>query len=240
MKTQDIEYRADGVRLVGYLAVDETRPGKRPGVIVAHEGGGLGEHAKERARRLAALGYVAFASDMFGDGRELTGRDEMMKTIGGLMGDLPKLRGRIRAALEVIRAQPQVEPAKIAGIGYCFGGTTVLELARSGAAVAGVVGFHSGLRTSAPQDARNIKGKVLVQLGADDPLIPVEQRTQFEEEMRKGGVDWRIILYGGTKHSFTNPDAGRLGWDALEYNKSADDRSWRAMLDFFTELFGPV
>jgi dienelactone hydrolase len=164
----------------------------------------------------------------------------MMQMIGSLMGDLPRLRARILAGLEVIRAQPQVDPGKIAGIGYCFGGTTVLELARSGADVAGVVGFHSGLITSAPQDARNIKAKVLVQLGADDPLIPAQQRLQFVEEMTKGGVDWRIILYGGTKHSFTNPNADRLGWDALAYNKSADERSWRAMLDFFGELFGAV
>jgi len=237
MKTQDIEYHADGARLVGYLAVDDGKPGKRPGIVVAHEGGGLTDHAKHSARRLAEAGYIAFALDYYGDGKPLANIAEAMPRIGAWMGDPTGIRARAHAALEVLTAQPQTDPARLAGIGYCFGGTTVLEMARAGEPLTAVVGFYSGLGTAKPAQAGAVKAKVLVQLGSADPIIPPEQRAAFEAEMTAAKVDWRMILYGGRVHSFTNPAADALGRPDLAYDRSADERSWRAMIDFFDEVF---
>ena len=141
--------------------------------------------------------------------------------------------------MEVLLGQEQTDPARVAAIGYCFGGTVALELARSGAEVAAVVGFHSGLGTAGPR-AKNIKGSVLVCIGADDPLVPADQRTAFEKEMRDGGVDWRINLYGAAVHSFTNERAGQAGMAGVAYHRLTDERSWRAMLDLFDETLGPA
>jgi dienelactone hydrolase len=235
MKTQDIEYHADGQRLVGMLAVDDAKSGKRPGVIVAHEGFGLNDHAKTSARRLAEAGYVAFALDYYGDGKPLSDISQAMPRIGAWMSDPAGIRARAHAALEVLTAQPQTDAARLAGIGYCFGGTTVLEMARAGEPLKAVVGFHSGLASARPAQAGAVKAKVLVQLGAADPLVPAEQRAAFETEMTEAKVDWRMILYGGVVHSFTNPAADALGRADLRYDASADQRSWRAMLDFFEE-----
>ena len=236
MKTQDIEYHADGQRLVGYLAVDQAKSGKRPGIIVAHEGGGLGEHAKNAARKLAEAGYVAFALDYYGDGQPLADMSTAMGRIGAWMADPTGIRARAHAALEVLTSQPETDTGRLAGIGYCFGGTTVLEMARAGEPLKAVVGFHSGLGTGRPATAP-IKPKVLVQIGADDPIIPPEQRTAFEAEMKAAGADWRMLVYGGAGHSFTNPDSSRLGRPGFAYDESADKRSWRAMLDLFDEVF---
>src|SRR5580704_1662927 len=238
MKTQDIEYHADGQRLVGCLAVDDTRAGKRPGVIVAHEGGGLGDHAKASARRLAEAGYIAFALDYYGDGLPLADMSQVMHRIGVWMADPTGIRVRAHAALEVLVAQPETDADRLAAIGYCFGGTTVLEMARAGEPLKAVVGFHSGLATARPAQADAVKAKVLVQIGADDPIIPPEQRIAFEAEMKAAGVDWRMLVYGGAGHSFTNPAANGLGRPGFAYDKSADERSWRAMLDLFAEVFG--
>ena len=237
MKTTDIEYHADGVRLVGCLAVDETKSGRRPGVIVAHEGGGLTDHAKDSARRLAEHGYVAFALDYYGDGKPLTDISQAMPKIGAWIADPTGIRARAHVALEVLLAQPETDPARLAGIGYCFGGTTVLEMARAGEPLKAVVGFHSGLATSRPAAPGGINGKILAQIGAADPLVPPEQRAAFEKEMTEAKADWRMILYGGVAHSFTNPAADALGRPDLRYDKSADERSWRAMLDLFDEVF---
>jgi dienelactone hydrolase len=235
MKTEDIEYHADGARLVGWLAVDETLPGKRPGVLVAPEGGGLVDLTKSIARRLAEAGYVAFAMDYYGDGKPLADRNEVMPRITAFMAEPSGIRARAAAALAVLAAQPQTDTTRLAAIGYCFGGTTVLELARSGADLKAVVGFHSGLATSRPQDARNIRAKVLTSIGALDPIIPPEQRLAFEKEMTDGGVDWRMNVYGGAGHSFTNPNVGALGMPGFEYHEPTDRRSWRAMVDLFEE-----
>ena len=240
MKTEDIEYHADGARLVGYLAVDDSKPGKRPGVLVAPEGGGLVDLTKSIARRLAEAGYVAFAMDYYGDGKPLSDMNDAMPRIMAFMAEPSGIRARAAAALAVLAAQPQTDPGKLAAIGYCFGGTTVLELARSGADVKAVVGFHSGLATARPQDARNIRAKVLTCIGALDPIIPPDQRLAFEKEMTDGGVDWRMNLYGGAGHSFTNPDVGALGRPGFEYHAETDRRSWRAMLDLFEEALQPA
>jgi dienelactone hydrolase len=235
VKTEDIEYHADGARLVGYLAVDDSKPGRRPGVLVAPEGGGLVDLTKSIARRLAEAGYAAFAMDYYGDGKPLSDLNEAMPRIMAFMADPSGIRARATAALAVLAGQPQTDPARLAATGYCFGGTTVLELARSGADLKAVVGFHSGLATARPQDASQIRAKVLTCIGALDPIIPPDQRLAFEKEMTDGGVDWRMNLYGEAGHSFTNPDVGALGRPGFEYHAETDRRSWRAMLDLFDE-----
>lgn len=239
MHTEDIEYDADGLRMVGHLAVDEVRPGRRPAILVCHEGPGLDDHAKSRAERLAALGYVAFALDYHGGGKPLP-MEQVMARLGPMMGDPDRIRALGRAGLDVLLANEYADPTKVAAIGYCFGGTMALELARGGADLACVVGFHSGLVTARPQDAANIKARVLVAIGADDPIIPPDQRAAFEKEMSDAGVDWRMDLYGGAGHSFTNPAADQFAMAGIAYDAHTDARSWRAMLDLFDETLGPV
>lgn len=240
MKIEDIAYEADGVRMVGMLAVDEDRPGKRPGVLVCHEGGGLTDHSKNVAKRLAGLGYVAFAMDYYGGGKPLADISQAMTFIGGWMADPTGIRARATAALGVLTTRPEVDADRLAAIGYCFGGTTSLELARSGADLKAAVGFHSGLGTARPGDAANIRGKILTAIGCDDPIIPPEQRLAFEQEMTAAKVDWRMHVYGGAGHSFTNPDIGRLNRPGFAYDAVADQRSWRTMIDLFDEVFGAV
>jgi dienelactone hydrolase len=237
MKTQDIEYHADGARLVGQLVVDDAKAGKRPGIIVAHEGGGLTDHAKNSARRLAEAGYIAFALDYYGDGKPLTDMNEVMPRLGVWMADPTGIRVRAHAALEVLMAQPETDSTRLAAIGYCFGGTTALEMARAGDPLRAVVGFHAGLASAKPAQAGAVKAVVLAQIGADDPIVPPEQRAAFEQEMTSAKVDWRMTLFGGVGHSFTNPGVNALGRAGFAYDKSADERSWRAMLDLFDEVF---
>ncbi len=162
---------------------------------------------------------------------------EVMPRLGKWMADPTGIRIRAHAALEVLMAQPETDTTRLAAIGYCFGGTTALEMARAGEPILAAVGFHSGLATAKPAQAGAVKAKVLVQIGAADPMVGAEQRVAFEKEMTDAGVDWRMTLFGGVVHSFTNPDADRLGRPELAYDKSADERSWRAMLDLFNEVF---
>ncbi|ATE66469.1 dienelactone hydrolase family protein [Rhizorhabdus dicambivorans] len=239
MRSEIISYEADGLAMESHLYVDEGRSGARPGVLVFPEAFGLGDHAKNKARKLAELGYVALACDLHGEGRIKTDRDEMMAELGALFEAPERIRARAKGGLDALLARPEADPARIASIGFCFGGTMSLELARGGHPIAGVVGFHSGLKTSRPQDAANIKGRVLVLIGADDPGIPPEQRAAFEAEMRAGKVDWQMKLYGGVVHSFTNPEADAMGMpDFVRYDAVADRRSWAEMLAFFDEIFG--
>ncbi len=235
MHIEDIEYRYEGIRLVGQIAVDDKRAGTRPSVLVAHDGMGLSDHPKQTARRLAELGYVALAIDYFGGGATLP-PDDVGPRLNALIADPATTRGLAGAGLDVLLASEYADAGQVAAIGYCFGGTLSLELARSGADLAAVVGFHSGLATAHPQDAANIAGKVLVCIGADDPYIPPAQRLAFEEEMRAVGVDWRLHLYGGAVHSFTDPLADGSN-PALCYNQKADERSWQSMLALFGEVF---
>ena len=211
MRIADIEYTVGDRRMVGHLAVEEGQPGSRPGVLVCHEGPGLDGHARGRAERLAGLGYAAFALDYHGDGKPLE-HEEMMGRLGGLMGDPDQIRELARAGLSILLAQDEVDSARMAAIGYCFGGTMALELARSGADLAAVVGFHSGLATQRPAQRGAINASILVCIGADDPVVPAEQRAEFEAEMRAAEVDWRMNLYGGAVHSFTNPNAELTGF----------------------------
>lgn len=239
MRIEDVEYTVRGDRMVGHLAIDDEQSGRRPGVLVCHEGPGLDEHAKGRAERLAGLGYAAFALDYHGDGKRLE-PESMMERLGALMGNPDSIRQLATSGLEILLAQPEVDPARIAAIGYCFGGTMALELARSGADISLVVGFHSGLSTQRPARKGEVKAAVLACIGADDPLVPPEQRAAFEQEMRDAEADWRLFLYGGAVHSFTNPNASRMGMPGVAYHQLTDERSWRAMLDFFDERFGAL
>jgi len=238
MQTQEIEYQAGDMRAVGFLALPDGTD-QRAGVLVCHEGPGLAENAKDRARRVAdELGHVAFALDYIGDGEVLGSMEDVMGRLGPLMGDPLQTRALGQAGLDVLTAHDRVDTSRLAAIGYCFGGTMSLELARGGADLSAVVGFHSGLSTTRPEDASSIVGKVLVCIGAEDPLVPPDQRAAFETEMRDAGVDWRMNLYGGAAHSFTNPDAGALGVPGIEYHERTDRRSWAAMVDLFAETFG--
>lgn len=239
VRTQDIEYKDGDVVLQGYVAWDDAVPGARPGVLVAHQWKGLTDYEKRRARELAGLGYAAFALDLYGRGIRPQTAEEAGKQAGIYRGDRPLMRRRARAALDALAAREACDPRRIAAIGYCFGGTVVLELARSGAPVAAVVPFHGGLDTPDPADARNIRGKVLVLHGADDPHVPPEQVAAFEKEMRDAGVDWQMVSYGGAVHAFTDPGAGNDPSKGAAYNASADRRSWKAMQGFLEEVFAP-
>jgi dienelactone hydrolase len=236
--TRDISYEADGRTMIGMLAVPDGN-GPRPGILVCHEGPGLDDHAKGRAERLAGeLGYVAFALDYHGDGKPLDDREQMMARIGEFRADPLRARAVGLAGLDALCAEPRTDPDNLAAIGYCFGGTLSFELARGGADLKAAVGFHAGLGTTRPEDARNITGKVLALIGADDPIVPNEQRRAFEEEMTAGGVDWQLVVYGGAVHSFTNQRAANIDLPGIEYHEPTDRRSWQAMLDLFAEVFG--
>jgi dienelactone hydrolase len=238
MKTESIAYQDGAVTLRGFLAYDDKKAGKRPGILVLPEVFGLGTHAKERAERLAAQGYVALAGDPYGNGLEFNDLQEALKHASVLREDPAQFRRRGRVALDKLASLPQVDASRLAAIGYCMGGTLALELARDGAPLKGVVSFHGRLETQRPAAAGQVKAKILVCTGAEDPIAPVAQVTALAEELTKAGVDWQIISYGGTVHSFTNPDADSAGVAGLAYNKLADERSWKAMASFFEEIFG--
>jgi dienelactone hydrolase len=231
MHTESIDYTHEALALRGFLAFEVAAP--RPGVLVVHDAGGLSDNIREKTRRLAALGYCAFALDMFGGGERVT---DGMQRIGALASDFTRWRALARAGLDVLTARPECDRSRVAAIGYCFGGTTVYELARSGADLRGVVGFHSGLGPSSGE-AKNIRGKVLTLIGADDPLIPPEARLAFEKEMRDANVDWQMTIYGKVGHSFTNPNANAMNRPGFFYDANADARSWAEMQRFFAEIF---
>lgn len=237
LHTETVGYRHGDTMLEGYLAYDNAIKGKRPGVLVVHEWWGNNAYSKRRAEQLARLGYVAFALDMYGKGIVAKDAKEAGALAGTYRKDRRLMRERANAGLEVLRKHELTDTKRMAAIGYCFGGTTTLELARSGAPLAGFVSFHGGLDTPEPKDAENIKGKVLVLHGGDDPYVTAEQMAAFQDEVRKAGVDWQVIVYGGAVHSFTNPDSGNDKSKGLAYDEKADRRSWEAMRMLFAEIF---
>lgn len=239
MRTETLIYQADGLTMHSIFHVSDNGPGApRPGVLVFPEAPGLGDHAKRRARQLADLGYAALACDFYGEGKYNANMAEIMPMIAPMRDNPLICRARAMGAYDALRARPEVDASKIAAIGYCFGGTMSFELARSGTNLAAAVCFHGGLATARPEDAGNIKAKMLACIGADDPFIQPEERLAFEREMRAGGVDWQLHLYGGVVHSFTNPEADAMGMpDTLRYDAGADARSWASMRQLFDEIF---
>lgn len=237
MKTQKLEYTNGKTKFIGYLAFDEKAAGRRPGVVIFPEAFGLDGHARERAERLAQLGYVALAADLNGGG---VVNDDMAKVgpaIQALYSDRAEWRARARAALDALLAQPQVDRQRIAAIGFCFGGTTALELMRSGAPLAAVVTFHAGILPGLPEDAGRARGRLLVCHGAEDPLVQKEAVDALIAELRRDKVDWQFIQYGTAAHSFTNPEADKRNIPGLAFEKRADARSWAAMRHLFDEAF---
>jgi dienelactone hydrolase len=234
--TKNIEYRQDGTVLKGYLAYDDGIKAPRPGVLVVHEWWGLNDYAKIRTRQLAEMGYVALAADMYGRGVVTQDPQKAAKLAGSLKGT-PLMRKRAQAALKVLAENKLVDPKRLAAIGFCFGGTTVLELAYSGANLAGVVSFHGGLPPAQGEDLKNIKAKILVLHGADDPHVKPEEIAAFQDGLRQAGADWQMIYYGGAVHGFTNPAAGSDKSRGVAYDPKAAARSWWQMQLFFREIF---
>jgi dienelactone hydrolase len=230
---EELNYEAAGRTFVGFVA-DGSGGRPAPGILVAHEGSGMTDHPRERARMLAELGYVAYALDLFGE--VIHTPEQAYEMIQTLSSDLPTLRGRATAGLQALCAHPNVDATRLGAVGFCFGGSAMLELARSGADLRCVVGFHPALATTAPHDARNIRGKVLVCLGAEDPIILPAERDGFGSEMGAAGVDWQLLLFGGVGHSFTNREVDALGMPGFAYDATADARSWHAMRGLFDEV----
>ncbi|MBR1124223.1 dienelactone hydrolase family protein [Bradyrhizobium lablabi] len=237
MQARDLEYRCDGVTLRGHLVWDDAISTPRPGVAVFHEGLGLNDFVMTRARMLAELGYVALAADMYGGRAQARNLQEVATAVGGLRAEPEKLRGRGRAALGALAGLPQVDANRLAAVGFCFGGSVVLELARAGAELKAAVSFHGVLTTKTPASPGQVKASVLVCTGADDPLAPPDQVAAFEEEMRAAQVrDWQVISYGNTLHGFTNPAADGSMMRTALYHAQSDRRAWAAMKGLFDEV----
>lgn len=237
---REIDYRAGETPLKGYLAFDNSIQGKRPAVLVVPEWWGLDGYARRRARMLAELGYTALAVDMYGDGKTVSHPDDATKLAGALRQNLSEAKARFLAALALLKSQPTVDSARVAAIGYCFGGGVALEMARAGVDLRGVVSFHGNLTTNHPARKGQVKARILVLNGADDPLTPPEQVATFKQEMATAGVDYRFIDYPGAKHSFTNPAADEHAKNfhlPVAYSATADHESWQAMQGFFKEIF---
>jgi len=237
MKTQRLDYTNGRTKFVGYLAFDDTRSTRRPGIVVFPEAFGLGAHARLRAERLAQLGYVALAADINGNGVVYEDMAQLAPVIQPLYADRSEWRSRARAALDALLAQSLVDGQRTAAIGYCFGGTTTLELARSGAPLAAAVTFHAGLIPELPEDGGRIRARVLVCHGAEDPLVKKEAVDTLTAELRRDKVDWQVVHYGNAAHSFTNVEADKRQMPGLAYNRKADERSWAAMRHLFDEAF---
>ena len=235
--SKPVEYNEGQTTLEGLWVYDNSTTSKRPGVLIVHQWKGLGDYEKKRAEMLAKLGYNVFAVDIYGKGIRHNNPKDASAEAAKYKNDRKLLRARVNAGLDVLKKQEFTDAQRIAAIGYCFGGTTALELARSGAAVAGVVSFHGGLNTPNVGDARQIKAKVLALHGADDPHVPPAEVAAFEKEMRDAKVDWSLIAYGGAVHSFTDWNAGNDNSKGSAYNEKADKRSWEAMKQFFAEIF---
>ena len=233
-----LEYTNGKTKFIGYLADQDGAAGRRPGIVVFPEAFGLGDHSKQRAERLAKLGYVALAADINGEGAMYNDMAQLGPLIQPFYDDRSEWRSRARAAFEALLAQPGVDGARVAAIGYCFGGATALELARSGAPLAAIATFHAGLNAELPEDAGRIRGKVLINHGADDPLVQKEVIDGVMTELRRDKVDWQVVFYGNAVHSFTNPEADARQVPALKYDKKADERSWLLMRHLFDEAFG--
>ena len=235
--TETVDYQQGGTTLEGYLAYDDSISGKRPGVLIVHQWQGITDYEKMRARMLAEMGYVAFCADIYGKDNRPQSLQEAGAIAGKFKSDRVLLRARVNAGLDELKDNQFVDRGHVAAIGYCFGGTTVIELARSGAELNGIVSFHGGLDSPNPADGKNIRCKMLILAGADDPFQKPADLAAFEKEMRDSKVDWQITFYGGAVHAFTQASVDKLNLNGAKYNESADKRSWLAMKNFFAEIF---
>jgi dienelactone hydrolase len=237
IQTKTIEYKCNDVILEGYLAYDDAIKERVPGVLIVHEWRGIGDYEKMRAEKIASLGYVGLVIDIYGKGIRPKDDKEAAKQTHFYRANRPLMRKRAQAGLDEIRKLKFVDPNRIAIMGYCFGGTVSLELARSGADIKGAVSFHGSLETPFPQETKNLKAKILVLHGADDPSVTAEQISVFQNEMRSAKADWQMVYYGNAVHRFSNPMAGENSASGFAYNQEADLRSWEAMKSFFKEIF---
>ncbi len=242
VQTKSVTYQDGDVQLVGFVAWDDTKASldgarKAPGILIVHQWLGLTDYEKSRAQQLASLGYVAFALDIYGEGN----KPESVQTAGAVAGkfkaDRDLFRRRLNLGLEQLKSLNAVNSTKVAAIGYCFGGTGAIELARSGADIRGLVSFHGGLDSPNPDDGKNIQAKILVCHGADDPFMTADDIDAFKSELNEADVDWQMIYYSNAVHSFTQPMAGNDNSRGAAYNELADNRSWEAMRVFFDEIF---
>jgi dienelactone hydrolase len=234
--TKTIEYKSGDTVLEGYLAYDSSKK-KAPGVMIVHDWTGVGPYVKKRAEQVAALGYVAFAADIYGKGVRPQ-PPESGKVAGSYKGNRPLFRERLIAGWNELKKQKMVDSTNMAAMGYCFGGTGALELARAGEDAKGVISFHGGLDSPKPEDAKNIKGSVLVLHGAEDPYVPEKEVKGFEEEMRAAKVDWQLVKFSDAVHSFTHPEAGSDPTKGAAYHEPSDKRSWSMMQAFLKERLG--
>ena len=237
IKTEVVEYKSGDATLQGFLAYDDANAKPRPGVLLIHDWMGVEGYAESRAKQLAELGYVAFAADIYGKGVRPADPKQAGALAGKYKGDRALYRERLKAGLAQLTGNKLVAPGQVAVIGYCFGGTGALELARDGADVKGVVTFHGGLSTPTPADAKNIKCPVLVLHGADDPFVKADEVAGFKKEMDDASVKYTFIAYPGAVHSFTRPDAGSDNSKGAAYNAEADKKSWAEMKKFFGQIF---
>lgn len=240
IKTKDVSYKQGGQTFKGFLASPDTKE-SRPAVLVVHEWWGHNDYARKRAKMLAEAGYVALALDMYGDGKVANHPNQAGELSGALRKDMKVAEDRFDAALNELKSQPGVDKEKIAVIGYCFGGSIALEMARRGKDLDVVASFHGSLTSEQALSKGKFKGTILVFHGAEDPFVKKEEVAAFEKEMAKGGARYEIISYPGATHSFTNPDADKLGAEfnlPLGYNKNADEASWKKLLEEFKKAFG--
>lgn len=235
VKSEVVEYRHGDVTLQGYMAWNPAVTGKRPGVMIIHEWRGHGDYVRRRADQLARLGYLAFAADMYGKGVFAKDHDEAGKLAGAFFGDRPRMRERAKAGLDVLVKHSLCDAGRVAAMGYCFGGTTAIEMARAGFDLKGVASFHGKLAT--PELAKKIAPRVVVFHGKDDSFVPAEEVKAFEEEMKNAGAKYEIIVYDGAVHSFTVKEAGDDPSKGMAYNEDADLKSWKKLEEFLKEIF---
>lgn len=237
VQTKTITYEYDGAKLKGFLAWDDAQEGKRPGVLLVHEWWGLNDYAKDRAKQLAKMGYVAFAVDMYGEGKVTEHPKEAGQWATEIRKNQDHWVGRAKEGLKILKSNSMVDADQLAAIGYCFGGSTALKLAYSGADLDAVVSFHGALPVPSAEEAKNIKAKILICHGALDKFIPEETIQKVREAFEKAKVDYQLIYYSGAVHSFTVPSIGERKVPGLAYNPAADRRSWQQMRTLFHEVF---
>lgn len=238
VQTREVSYEQDGTPLQGMLAWDANMTTPRPGVLVVHEWWGHDTHTRNQAKRLAESGYVAFALDMYGDGKLAEHPEDAQKFMAEATANPAVVAARVAAARAVLTADPLVNADDIAAIGYCFGGAVVLGAARAGGDFDAVVSFHGLLATDTPAQPGQIKSRILALTGDADEFVPADQVAAFRGEMTAAGANFNVVVYPGAKHGFTNPDAAGHGMAQLGYDANADQQSWQAMLDVFREVFG--